>query len=51
MKYLVTFVGVVSWLAGVVLAKAGWLSVAAFVMPVYAWYLVVAKVMVHLGWA
>jgi len=47
---MMQFVLLVIWLAGVVIAK-GFISVtAAMVVPPYAWYLVVEKIMIVQGW-
>ncbi len=40
----------VAWLAGVVLAKGFWSTWAAMCFPPYAFYLVVERSMVYLGW-
>jgi len=39
------------WLAGVVLAKGAGLTAAAILLPPYAFYLVVERVLVAIGWA
>lgn len=41
---------IVSWLAGVALSKGFWSCSIAIVIPPYAWYLVVEKVMLINGW-
>lgn len=49
MKEVVWFLGILLWLAGLVLAKGlGSISLAIFVPP-YAWYLVVEQVLVKLN--
>lgn len=61
MKYLFAFflsllsgaagvLALVSWLVGVVLAKGFWSTVFAVTLPPYAWYLVVEKCAMALGW-
>ena len=39
---------IVSWIAGIVLAKS-WLRIVA-IIPFYAWYLVAEKVLQQIGW-
>jgi hypothetical protein len=41
---------IMAWLAGVVLSKGFWSCLFAIVIPPYAWYLVVEKVMLINGW-
>jgi hypothetical protein len=48
---LVLFFMVLPWLAGTVLAKGFWLTTAAILFPPYAWYLVVQRMLVAIGWA
>ena len=43
------FVVLFSWIAGIVLAKGFWLTVAATFCPFYAWYLVVERVLIMVG--
>ncbi len=54
MKQVVAGVGallvILAWLAGIVLAVDGFKAVA-IMLPPYAWYLVVERVMQGLGWA
>lgn len=49
MRYLAQFstywIAALMWLAGIVLAKGFWLTVLSVVMPFYAWYLVVQRIM------
>lgn len=42
---------VIGWLAGLVLAKGFWSTVAAIFLPPWAWYLVVERWMQMSGWA
>ncbi|EHU6457430.1 hypothetical protein LIX82_001813 [Vibrio parahaemolyticus] len=48
MKYLVSLISGVAWLAGFVLAK-GFFSTLLCIIPFWAWYLVVEKILVSLG--
>jgi hypothetical protein len=52
MKHIVegmgVFLAVVAWIAGAVLAP-GWWKLAAFMFPLYPWYLVVERAMQALG--
>jgi len=41
---------ILCWIAGMVIAKGFWSTFFA-VIPLYAWYLVVEKVMIAQGWA
>lgn len=41
---------VLPWLAGTVLAKGFWLTIVAIFFPPYAWYLVVERALVAIGW-
>ena len=45
--YLIILIG---WIAGVVLAKGFWSTLFALCIPFWAWYLVVEKVMINMGW-
>lgn len=40
---------VVTWLAGIVLTKGFWMTVAAICIPPYAWYLLVERAMQVMG--
>ena len=44
MKPLVTAIGTVSWLAGIVLAKGAWSVAFAIIIPIWSWYLVVEEI-------
>ena len=50
MKELSGWVVIMFWLAGTVLAKGFWNTTAAIFFPPYAWYLIVEKCMVMIGW-
>ena len=47
MKDLISLVGVVAWLAGLVIAKGLWV-VLAFFLPPYAWYLLVEQIVIKI---
>ena len=49
MKYLCMFISGVAWLAGIVLAKGTWSTAFAICMPFWAWYLVVEKLLINIG--
>ena len=42
---------VLPWLSGIVLAKGFWTTTIAVLFPPYAWYLVVERTLMVLGWA
>ena len=44
------FLIVVPWMMGVVLAKGLWSTIAAISLPPYAWYLVVERALIAIGW-
>ena len=41
---------VIPWVAGAVLSKGFWLTTAAIFFPPYAWYVVVERALVAIGW-
>jgi hypothetical protein len=41
---------VITWLAGVALAKGFWSTLLAVCCPFWAWYLVVERSLVFIGW-
>ena len=47
---IITIIVVVPWLIGIVISKGFWSCLFAIVIPPYAWYLVVEKVMLINGW-
>lgn len=49
MKHVIYFIGVVSWIAGIVIAKGFWSSLIAFIIPFWAWYLLVETVLMRFG--
>jgi hypothetical protein len=49
MAHVLSVIGAVVWLAGIVLAKGFWLTALAICVPFYAWYLVVERGMQMLG--
>jgi len=46
---LISFVFVIAWIAGVVVAKAGWYKVLAIIFPPYALYKFVESIMMYIG--
>jgi len=50
MKEFSGFMAIMFWLAGLVLANGFWSTTAAMFFPPYAWYLIVEKGMVIIGW-
>lgn len=49
MKELVQFIGVVIWIAGVVIAKGFWSTFFAVICPFWAWYLVIEHALISSG--
>ena len=49
MKYAVYYIGVATWIAGVVIAKGAWSTVFAIFFPFWAWYLFIEKLMILAG--
>jgi hypothetical protein len=45
--YVIACIG---WIVGLVLAKGFWSTCVAIVMPVWAWYLVIERIMIANGW-
>ena len=45
MNAIVTFIGTILWLAGIVLAKGFWGVLLAIIIPFWGWYLVVEEAM------
>lgn len=43
------WLAVIAWLAGLVLVKGFWATLAAFFLPPYAWYLFVEKLITHVA--
>ena len=41
---------IVGWISGTVLAKGFWSLVFAVIIPPYAWYLTVEKILIVNGW-
>lgn len=39
----------ISWITGIVFA-VGWWKVAAFILPPYAWYVAVDRILEKIGW-
>ncbi len=42
---ILAFVLIFTWIAGVVIAKGFWSTLASIYIPPYAWYLVVEQIM------
>ena len=38
MKELAVLIAIAAWISGAVLVKGAWLTAAALVCPIYAWY-------------
>lgn len=49
MKYFAQMIGVVVWVAGMVIAKGFWSTLFAVMMPVWSYYLVIEKLMTFYG--
>lgn len=43
LNHLSSWTAILAWLAGVVLVKGAWLTLAAIFFPPYAWYVVMEK--------
>jgi len=43
MKYIFSFILLVSWIAGLVIAKGFWSTLFAFIVPFWSYYLVVER--------
>ena len=50
LNYIAVFVVAVTWLSGIVIAKGFWSTTAAITFIPYAWYLLVEKVLMVIGW-
>lgn len=50
MEILVRLILLVTWIAGAVIANGFWSTVFAIFIPFWAWYLVVERGLVALGW-
>lgn len=46
-KELVLIVG---WIMGIILAKGFWSALFAVIIPFWAWYLLIEKIMISFGW-
>jgi hypothetical protein len=46
MKYIVSMIFVLMWLAGIVIAKGFWSTFFAIVVPFWSYYLVVEQVVI-----
>jgi len=47
---LTVLVMIVAWLAGIALAKEGWMTFFAIFVPFYSWYLVIERGLIMLHW-
>ncbi len=50
MRFLVSLILTASWIAGIVIANGFWSTLFAIFIPFWAWYLVVERGLVALGW-
>ena len=46
MHSIIQFIAVVSWIAGVVIAKGFWSTFFAVIIPFWSWYLVVESILI-----
>lgn len=49
MSSFLSFIFFLIWMAGIVLAKGFWSTLAAFLIPFWAYYLVVERIIIFLG--
>ena len=49
-EVIFTLLVLISWLVGIVIAKGFWSCLFATIIPPYAWYLVIEKLMLVNGW-
>ena len=49
MKQLAALAGVFMWVSGIVLAKGFWMTLFAFLVPLYGWYKIITLVLQHFG--
>ena len=49
MKAIITLVLFASWIAGVVIAKGFWSTLFAFIIPFWAYYLVIEQLLIKYG--
>ena len=45
----VPFITIPMWVAGIVIAQGFWSTLFAVIMPLWAWYLTVEKLLMHFG--
>ena len=43
MKHIISFIVMIGWMAGIVLANGFWSTLLALFVPFWAWYLIVEK--------
>lgn len=48
MKYFTALLIIIGWIAGIVLAKGFWSTLFAICIPLWAWYLIVEKLIHYL---
>ena len=49
MKYIIELIGVIVWIAGVVIANGFWSTFFALFIPLWAWYLVIERLLITNG--
>ena len=49
MKHIVQLIGVVIWIAGIVIANGFWSTFFALFIPLWAWYLVIERLLITNG--
>lgn len=49
MKYVIQLIGVVTWIAGVVIANGFWSTFFAIFCPLWGWYLVIERLLIMNG--
>jgi hypothetical protein len=49
MKHIIQLIGVIIWIAGIVIANGFWSTFFAIFIPLWAWYLVIERVLVTNG--
>lgn len=49
MKQIIQLIGVIIWVAGIVIAKGFWSTFFALFIPLWAWYLVIERLLITYG--
>ena len=49
MKHIIQLIGVIIWIAGIVIANGFWSTFFAIFIPIWAWYLVIEKMLIANG--